>query len=292
LFEVYVFEMFWSATMLSSPTSPSSDRKRWFKGLFPLMLIFSTLLHLGLLWIPTPAEKITQKPEKKEQKTVPGPKVVRLGDLAKKTATRPKPKAIVPRSKALIPRARPVQPVLALKPKTQQTVVAKQPIVKPPKVAAAPTPIPTPTPSASPSPQASPGDTGDYSQEFGDIARSFKGTATSSAVEATGLPRPALKEIAQFFFVNAQQFMDDWNAAPQLLPEIEDFQFREQETPDEVLKAVEQNFKGYKFTKVGDFAKGSLFEVQKGSTKLFVSISPAKASSVFVVWKQKPSGAV
>jgi hypothetical protein len=252
------------------------------------MLVCSALLHLGVLWIPTPAEKVTQKIEEKEQKVVPGPKVVRLGDLAKKTATRSKPKAIAPRPKALVPRARLAQPILSLKPKTQQ------PIAKPAKVAAAPTPVLTPTPSVSPtpSPQASPEDTGDYSQEFGDIAQSFKQTATSSAVEATGLPRPAFKGIAQFFFANAQQFMEDWNAAPELLSEIEDFQFREQETPDEVLRAVEQNFKGFKFTKVGPFANGDLYEVKKGSTKLFVSISPAKASSVFVVWKQKPPGAV
>lgn len=276
-----------------SSISLRGDRKRWLQGTFWPMLLCSVLLHLGVLWVPTPAEKVTKKPEEKEQKVVPGPKVIRLGDLAKKTAARPKPKTIAPRPKALVSRAQPAQPVLSLKPKTQQPI-AKQPVAKPPKVAAAPTPVATPTPSASPapSPEASPEDTGDYSQEFGDIARSFKQTATSSAVEATGLPRPAFKGIAQFFFANAPQFMDDWNATPQLLPEIEDFQFREQETPDEVLKAVEQNFKGFKFTKVGPFANGDLYEVKKGSTRLFVSISPAKASSVFVVWKQKPLGAV
>jgi hypothetical protein len=263
------------------------DRKNWMPGPFGLMLVCSGLLHLGVLWMPTPTENITKKPEEKEQKVVPGPKVVRLGDLAKKTATRPKPRAIAPRPKALIPRPRPAQSVLSLKPKTQQPI-AKQPAAKPSKVAAAPTPIPSVSPT--PSPQA-PEDTADYSQEFGDIARTFKQTATSSAVEATGLPRPAFRGIAQFFFANAQQFMDDWNAAPELLPEIEDFQFREQETPDEVLQAVEQSFKGYKFTKVGSYANGDLYEVKKGGTKLFVSISPAKASSVFVIWKQKPTSA-
>jgi hypothetical protein len=275
-----------------SSTSLSGDRKRWLQSTFWPMLVCSALLHLGVLWIPTPAEKVTQKTEEKEQKVVPGPKVVRLGDLAKKTATRPNPKAIAPRSKALVPRARPARPVLSLSPKTQQPV-AKQPIAQLPKVAAAPTPKPTPTPfvSPTPSPQSPPEDTGDYSQEFGDIARSFKQTATSSAVEATGLPRPAFKGIAQFFFANAEQFMNDWGSTPQPLPEIEDFQFREQETPDEVLKVVEQNFKGYMFTRVSGFANGDLYEVKKGSTKLFVSISPAKASSVFVIWKQKPPGA-
>lgn len=289
--EVSAFEIFRYATMLSSPTSLSGDRKNWVKNPFWPMLLFSTLLHLGVLWIPTPAEKITKKPEEKAQKVVPGPKVVRLGDLVQKTATRPKPRTLVPLAKPLIPRTRSNQPVLSLKPKSEQQK-SKSPVASMQKKATAtPTPTPTPSSSPTPSPQPTPEDSGDYSQEFGDIARSFKQTSASSAVEVTGLPRAAFTGIANSFFVNAQQFMDDWDAKPELLPEIEDLQFREQETPDEVFKAIQQNFKGFKFTRVGSYAKGDLYEVKKGSTKLFVSISPAKASSVFVIWKQKPPGA-
>jgi hypothetical protein len=269
--------------------SQDHNQNRWLKGTFWPMVLVSGLLHAGLLWLPTPADnKLAKSTE--EKKVIPGPKVVRLGNLANKTnQSKSPPKVRVPRPKITPPLNRSARPVLSLKPKTAPSKPEETP-EKPQKAAiASPTPVPSLSPS--PAPQSSPeADTKDYSQEFGELADAFKGTAQSSAIDATGLPRPSFNGIAQFFFVNAQQFMDDVNAEPQFLPQIADFQFREQQTPDEVYQELEKTLqdKGFQFQQVGTYAKGSLYEVKKGSTTHYISISKAKSSSVFVTWKEKP----
>jgi hypothetical protein len=274
--------------MLSSPSSLISDRKHWLKSPFWLMLICSTLLHLGMLWIPTPAEKKAVKPLEvpKKEKTVPINQLVSLKAPAPKSRPQLKPRA---KTVALRPKSARPEPVIRLKPKPAQTAPTPKT-----KVTATKQPVPKPTPNPESKPSTPPPpteDTKDYSQDFQSQLDTFS-SASADVKKGSDIPFFGMPEPEKFFTPDSVAKLNDGSSSePETLPNVENVFYQANIRPDDLLDPLKETYKGFKFTEKGAFATGKMYEIRKGSTVRYVSLlKSTKGLGTFVaVWKSDPN---